>query len=262
MILRIIFLIIAFLLSPSFSAFADSVVKVWGSTTCQKRILEPGAEVLKNTTGIELKVYGVGTGKGLLALLSGKTDVAASSNTLKESIRVAQNVRIAKGLAPIPVPEGLQYHSISEDEIVPIVHQDNPVQSLNWQQLSDLHTGKITNWKELGGPDLAVIVTTSHEGSSTRAVFQTTVMGNQEYKTDAKIVKSTRLEINIVSANKGAIGAVSKGFITLNPGKTKIIKSKSIIRPLGLITIASPSSKLKTMIDFYRTSTAQNLIIK
>jgi len=262
MIQRIIYLTIALLITSYFPVSADNIIKVWGSTTCQKRILEPASALLKSTTGIELKVYGVGTGKGMLALFSGKTDIAASSNTLEESIRLAQNVSIAKGLTPIAVPQGLQYHSISKDEIVPIIHQDNPIQNLNWQQLSDLHTGKITNWKELGGPDLEVIITTSHLGSSTRAVFQAKVMDNKKYKADAKVVKSTRLEINIVSANKGAIGAVSKGFVTLNPGKTKVVRTKPIIRPLGLVTISSPSPELKKLVDFYRSSTAQDLIIQ
>ncbi len=255
-------LFVIFVFSFSLPVSADDVVKVWGSTTCQKRILEPGADALKSATGLELKVYGVGTGKGMLALFSGKADVAASSNSLEESIKIAQKLLVAKGLDSKTVPENLQYHTISKDEIVPIVHQSNPLQKLSWEQLSNLNTGKITNWKELGGPDLPVKVTTSHEGSSTKAVFQLMVMDGQDYTPNSEQVKSTRLEINIVSANTGAIGAVSKGFVTLNPGNTKVIKTKPIVRPLGLITIGKPSPKVKKLIDFYRSSIAQNLIIR
>ena len=68
-------------------------VNLWGSTTCQKRFLEPGAKALEEATGIKIKVYGVGTGKGLLALFEGKTNVAISSNVLEGSILSAQKVR-------------------------------------------------------------------------------------------------------------------------------------------------------------------------
>ena len=126
-------------------------VNLWGSTTCQKRFLEPGTKALENATGVKIKVYGVGTGKGMLALFEGKTNVAISSNVLEGSINSAQKVRKKTGQPPIDVPEGLQYHTITEDIIVPIVHEDNPVESLTWEQLAKLNTGEIKNWQEVGG---------------------------------------------------------------------------------------------------------------
>ena len=240
------------------AALAD--VTFWGSTTCQKRFLEPGAEALARATGIKIKVYGVGTGKGMLALFEGKTSAAISSNVLEESIKSAQKVRLKAGKAPVAVPDGLQYHTITEDVIVPVVHRNNPVVSLTWENLADLHTGKIKQWKELGGKNLPVRVVTSHAGSSTKAVFQKMVMKNAEYVASAITVTSTRLEINRVSKEEGGICAVSKGFFDLNPGKTKIIKTDPIVRPLGIITIGPPAEEVQKIIDFFRSPEGQRHI--
>ncbi len=226
-------------------------VKVWGSTTCQKRFLEPGAAALEKATGIKVKVLGVGTGKGMLALFAGKTNVAASSNTLEASVKSAQKVQKKEGKPPVDVPTDLQFHEIAKDVIIPIIHKDNPVSSLTFAQLSDLHTGKITNWKDVGGPDMPVQVVTSHAGSSTKAVFQKKVMKKADYISDAIIVKSTRLEINEVSKNKGAIGAVSEGFFNMNTGNAKRVKTDPIERPLGLITVGDPVPEVQKIIDFF-----------
>lgn len=241
---------------------ASAQVALWGSTTCQKRFLEPGAEALKQATGVEIKVFGVGTGKGMLALFDGKTNVAISSNTLEASVKSAQKVLKKEGKAEIAVPENLQFHTITQDIIVPIVHVDNPVNSLTWQQLAELNTGKVTNWKEVGGTDLPVKVITSHAGSSTKAVFQKMVMKKADYAADALEVKSTRLEINEVSKDTGGIGAVSAGFHSLNPGKTKIVQSDEIKRPLGLITIGDPSPEVQKVIDFFRSDEGKKYIIQ
>ncbi len=252
---------LSLILAGAFTAGAAEV-HLWGSTTCQKRFLEPGAKALEEATGVKIKVFGVGTGKGMLALFEGKTNVAISSNVLEGSVNSAQKVRKKEGQEPIDVPEGLQYHTITEDIIVPIVHKDNPVDSLTWEQLAKLNTGEITNWKEVGGPDMPVQVITSHAGSSTKAVFQKMVMNKAAYSPDAELVKSTRLELNLVSKNKGGVGAVSKGFFNLNPGNTKTVATKKISRPLGLITIGDPDPDVQKVIDFFRSAEGKKYILE
>lgn len=237
-------------------------VALWGSTTCQKRFLEPGAKALEETTSVKTKVFGVGTGKGMLALIEGKSVVAIASNTLEGAINSAQKVRKKAGKAPVEIPANLQFHQITEDVIVPIVNSGNSVDSLSWEQLAKLNTGEITNWSQVGGPNLAVKVVTSHAGSATRAVFQKKVMKKADYAAGVTMVKSTRLEINEVSKAKGAIGAVSEGFHKLNPGKTKIAQTKRISRPLALITIGDPTPDVQKVIDFYRSQEGKKHILK
>jgi len=228
---------------PLSSAVAGNLVKVWGSTTCQKRFLEPGAEALKNATGIEVKVLGVGSGKGLMALVQGKAVVSAASEDLEGAVKSALKTAKKAG-KEITIPANLQFHEIAKDVIVPIVHKSNPLDSLSWAQLADLNTGKVTNWKDVGGPDLPVQVVTSHAGSATRAVFNKMVMKKEPYAANHIEVKSTRLEINEVSKVPGGVGAVSEGFFAANPGDAKVIKTDTISRPLALITVGDPTPEV------------------
>ena len=250
--------LVSILLTFTISASAERL-EVWGSTTCQKRFLEPGAKAFKKKTGIELKVVGVGTGKGLIALIEGKAPVSAASEDLEGAIKSAKKA-VKKMGKTINIPKNLQYHEITRDVIVPIVHKDNPVKSLTWEQLKAINTGKIKNWKEVGGPDLPIRVITSHAGSATRAVFQKMVMKGEDYAPDAVKVMSTRLEVREVSKYRGAIGAVSLGFVKMNPGRTHIVKTDPITRPLGLITIGQPKENVKKLIEFFRSEEGRKYI--
>lgn len=250
-------LLAAILIAPM--ALQAEQIEVWGSTTCQKRFLEPGNSALEQATGVSVKVKGVGTGKGMMALFSGKTGVAAASNTLEDAIKSAQKAA-KKDNQSVEIPTNLQFHEIARDEIVPIVHEENPVTSLTWEQLAQINTGQITNWNQIGGPDLAIRVVTSHAGSATRAVFQKLVMNKKDYVANAKKVSSTRQEIQEVSKYRGAIGAVSIGFFKQNPGKTAIVQTDPISRPLGLITLGDPSEAAQKVIDFYRSEAGQKFV--
>jgi phosphate transport system substrate-binding protein len=244
----------AFFLSASLAAAGQ--IDVWGSTTCQKSFLEPGNDAFKAASGDTIKVYGVGTGKGMMALLEGKTKVAAASSPLASAIKSAQKAAKEAG-KDVAIPDNLVFHELAKDVIVPIVHESNPVSALSFDQLSKLNSGEVTNWKDVGGPDLAVKVVTSHAGSATRAVFQEKVMKKAEYVTDATLVNSTRLEIQQVAKNAGGIGAVSEDFYKQNPAGVKLIKTDEISRPLALITIGEPTPEVQKLIDFFRSPAGQ-----
>lgn len=233
------------------AAISATEVAIWGSTTCKKRFLEPGKEALEKATGIKIRTLGVGTGEGMAALFEGRTVVAASSNTLKESIELAQAVQKKAGKPALKVPDNLQYHLITEDIIVPIVNRNNPVASLSWEQLADIHTGKISNWLDVGGSNMPIQVVTSHAGSSTMDVFKRVVMKGQPYAANATVVTSTPFEVEFVSANERAIGAISQGTYNLDPELAKTIATSPIRRPLGLITVGNPSPEVRQVLDFF-----------
>lgn len=236
-----------------------AVLEVSGSTTVQKQLFEPAAAALQSATGNEIKFLPVGSGKGLIALTEGKVAVSATSEGLNETVESAK--KAAKELEkPFAVPANLVFHEMMRDTMLVIVHKDNPVSSLTKAQLKDLHTGKIKNWKEVGGPDLPVKVVTSHAGSATRAVFQKQVMDGAEYAQGASEIRTTKEEINEVGKDKGGIGALSEAFIAANPGKVKVIKGTEVSRPLGFITNGQPSADVQKMINFFRSPEGKKLI--
>lgn len=235
-----------------------ATLEVAGSTTLQKQVLEPTMSALASQ-GVDIKFLPTGSGKGLIALADGKVSVSATSEGLNETVESAK--KAAKELEKaFNAPANLQFHEIMTDNMVVIVHKDNPVSSLTKAQLKDLNTGKIKNWKEVGGPDLAVKVVTSHAGSATRAVFQKQIMEGAEYAQGASEIRTTKEEINEVGKNPGGIGALSDAFVAANPGKVKVVKSVEMSRPLAFITAGQPSADVQKMINFLRSAEGKKLI--
>jgi len=231
-----------------FSGVANAeTVRLHGSTTVQKRIMEPGKEALKKATGIDLVLVGNGTGNGLEDLVGGKCDAGMASEELADAVA---SMKDASGKA---ATGDLKPHVITSDVIKVIVNPSNPVSKLDKAQLKGLHNGSIANWKAVGGPDLPVIVVTSHLGSATRKVFQKAIMDGTKYVDGALEVETTRKEIEDVGQFPEGIGAVSMGFINLpgNKEKVKVVETPEISRPLMLITKGEASPGVKKIVDFF-----------
>lgn len=235
------------MLLSAVTAWGEEVVKLHGSTTVQKRIMEPGKEALEKATGIKLELVGNGTGNGLEDLVKGKCDAGMASEELADAV---SSMKAATGLE---APADLKPNVITSDIIKVIVHPSNSVTKLSKEQLKGLHTGKITNWKEVGGSDMPVIVVTSHLGSATKKVFQKMIMDGEPYVVGAIEVETTRKEIDNVAEFPEGIGAVSHGFINLpgNKEKVKIVETQEISRPLMLITKGEPSPSVRKVLDFF-----------
>lgn len=255
------FLVFPVILIGAVYAVSGDSLEIWGSTTCQKRFLEPTAKDVEKATGVSVMVKGTGTGQGLVALISGKINVSAASEDLQGAISSAKAIAQKTGTSLV-IPKNLVYHRILDDEIVPIVHKSNTVKSLTWQQLKAIHTGSIKNWKEVGGPDLPITIVTSHEGSATRNFFNTVVMDNKPYVSSTVNVDATAKEILEVSKNKGAIGVVSISFLMITQMDTRVLTTDKIIRTLGLITIGAPSGKAKKVIDYLQSADGRKVIEK
>ena len=223
------------------------VVKLNGSTTVMKRIMEPGKDALKKATGVDIELVGNGTGNGLEDLVAGKCDAGMASEELVDAIA---SMKSATGKE---ASGDLKPNVITSDVIKVIVHPGNKVSKLSKEQLKGLHTGAIANWKEVGGDDLPVIVVTSHAGSATRKVFNKMVMDSQPYVTGAIEVETTRKEIDNVADLPEGIGAVSLGFINIpgNKGRVKIVETPEISRPLMLITKGAPSAGVQKVLNFF-----------
>jgi phosphate transport system substrate-binding protein len=232
--------------APSAQA-ADLTIS--GATTVQKRIMEPSLAALEAATGIKLLVRGINSGRGLEELQAGKVPVSMSAEPLQTLLDGAK----------LPNDGTYQGHLLMQDLIVVIVHPSNTVPQLTWEQLADIHAGKVTNWKEVGGPDQAIVVVTDIPTAATRHVFQKMVMKDAPFVPGAREVQSTREQVELVGKFKGGIGVVSEAFVKMNPGKVKVVKSKEISRPLLLVTKGKPQPDVQKVIDFLQTPRARAL---
>jgi phosphate transport system substrate-binding protein len=239
--------VLALLMMGNSARAADGPLIISGSTTFQKRILEPAQTALEKKTGTKLEIRGVETITGLRELISGEASAAMVSAPLDIAFRETG----------VPEEGTYQEHVILKDVMVPIVHPTNPVRSLTWEQLADIMVGKISNWKAVGGPDKRIVVVIPPRSSGTRKFLQETVMNGGDFDRGAFAVVTTREEIDLVAESPLAIGVLSEGFVKMNPGKVKIVKAKPITRQLSIVTKGEPSPQLLSVINFLKSPAAK-----
>lgn len=241
------------------TAAPAQVLEVSGATTVQKRILEPGAEALKAATGIQLKIYGPGTGKGMLAVIDGKVPVAAAGESLEDAVESARQAAAEAG-RKLAVPANLVYHQVASDNIVVAVNAGNPVKSLSKQQIKEIMTGKAANWKQVGGPDLPIKVYAAAHGQAVRGAVQKGFMDGAEYSPGAVDIRTALEQLRVIASEPGAIGAMSEPVLKASTEKLRVVPGAAIARPLGFVTVGAPTPVALKMIDYFRSPEGQKQI--
>jgi phosphate transport system substrate-binding protein len=226
---------------------AADTVKLAGATTVVNVVVNPYRAAVEKTTGHALEINGNATGKGMVDLSEGKCDAAMVSEPMDIALAAAEVA--GKKLDA----SRFQMHEIRKDEIVFIVNAANPVSKLTLQQLGDIHTGKITNWKQVGGKDLPITVYSDALTGGTRAMIKKVVMGNVEYAPSVKSLTSVSRIADLVPGDESAIGGLGRGFVKTD-GKSKIVETSKVERPLALVTIGDPSPKVKQVIEAFRAA--------
>jgi phosphate transport system substrate-binding protein len=226
---------------------AAGQVRLHGATTVVDRVIEPYRAAVEKATGLTLEVVGNATGKGIVDLHEGRCDAALVSEPLE--IAVAAAARAGKQVDRAK----LQFQVVANDSIVFVVNPANPVGSLTWDQLRDIHTGKIRNWKEVGGKDQPITVFSDTVTGGTRAMIQATVLGGQDYARTVVALTAVKKVADMVAADPTGIGGLGKGFAD---SRTKVIQTKVLERPLGFVTIGPPSPDVKKLVEAFRAAAA------
>ncbi len=166
---------------------------------------------------ISIAVTGGGSGTGIASLINGTVDIANASRAMKES--EFEDAR-ANGIEPVELV-------VAIDALAIIVHPDNPVSQLTIPQLSDIYTGKITNWKEVGGNDAAIVLLSRETNSGTHVYFLEEVVRRGEKEDESIFAPQTILmpsSVGITSElrrNPNSIGYDGLGYV--DPEHEKII---------------------------------------
>jgi len=244
----------------SAATFASAeMLEVSGATTVQRRILEPGAEPLKAATGVELKIFGPGTGKGMLSLIEGKVQVAAAGESLEDAVDSAKAAAKEAGKSTA-IPANLSYHQVASDNIVVAVHSSNPVKSLTKAQIKEIMTGKAANWKQFGGPDLPIKVYAAAPGQAVRGAVQKTFLDGADYGSRTSDIRTALEQLRVIGSEPAAIGAMSEPVIKMSTEKVRVVPGAVISRPLGFVTIGQPNPSAQKMITYFRSPEGQKQI--
>ena len=235
----------------------SGTVTLAGSTSMQKlceAMIERFEEVYPDIT---VTAEYTGSGAGLEALAGGKTDIGNASRGLKDGEKQS----------------GAVENIVAIDGIAVITNKDNTVADLTAQQLTDIYTGKITNWKDLGGADEAIVVLGREAGSGTRGAFEE-LLKIEDQCAYAQELDSTGGVLAKVAATPGSIGYVSLDVVddtvkalSLNgvaPTEENIVAgSYQLSRPFVMATLGTVEEQnelVKTWFHYVRSDEGQAVI--
>lgn len=183
-----------------------------GSTTVQPLAELLKEEYIKTHPGIEMEIGAGGSRVGIQAVQTGNADIGMASRDLKEGEQT----------------EGMEAYQIAIDVLAMIVHPSNSMTDLSLEQLKDIYTGKITNWSEVGGPDLPILAAIRDVSSGTRGAFDDIVLGDESPIETEENTHITAGEVQSrVIETPGAIGYV--GFGHIDDAEVKVISIDGVM---------------------------------
>lgn len=215
------------------TAWAESL-EIHGSTTVSANLLIPKKAEIEKTAGVELQIVANGSGRGLADLIEGKTPVAMISAPLADEVK---NLK-AKGVAFDETK--IKAYQVGEAPAAFAVHASNPVKSLTAAQIVDVLTGKIKNWKEVGGADKPIIVICETKGGGVRSQVEHDLLSGGDITGEKRELPNATQIVQVVGQVDGALGIVSK--ITLTPDVAELTTGRRIVQPLILLTMGDPSA--------------------
>ena len=251
-----------------FKFFLSIIIVLWALSDIQAQdkpiIHYEGSSTIANFIKDAESVYG-----------KVKFELKTETESAGGEISILEGTADIGGVAKVPSPQvlgkGVVSTLIGWDAIAVIVNANNPIKNLTKEQLRGIFTSKITNWNELGGPDLLVKPYIVNEESATRNVFRSRILGQEDYVNCETITPDSEITTK-VSMDEGGIGQISFSFINNQNTKINLLsingqkasvnnQSYPITRPLYLLWW--PGRKLTSdFADWTQTKEAQSIITK
>ncbi len=263
--MRTVMIVLAALFVAASPALGNVVIK--GSDTVLPLSQKEAEVYLKKHSDASIAVIGGGSGVGIAALIDGTCDIAQASREIKsKEKRQAKQ----KGVDPFLTV-------IARDGITVVVHPDNPVSKLTIEQIGDIFSGEITNWKDVGGDNMPIVVYSRESSSGTYAFFRDHVLGGKEYTSAALLAPATGAIVQSVSQTKGAVGYIGMAYLTDDNKALAVAKAAGdpyieptvaaagdgtypIARALYYYTNGEPKGEAKAFVDFVLSPEGQKLV--
>lgn len=236
-----------------------------GSDTMVNLALAWAEEYVDLNPEVRISVTGGGSGTGIAALINGTVDIANASREMKPvEIEAAES----RGISPVEF-------EVARDAIAVVVHLSNPVDRLTFQQISDIYTGEITNWRQVGGEDRPIVLLSRESNSGTYVFFLENVvrMGDPEsdrlFSPGALLMPSSEGITAEVNENPNAIGYDGLGYVTPEQKVVAVARDASgpyvlpsvetvkdglypIARPLHVYTAGEPTGQIAAYLEWIR----------
>ncbi len=244
------------------SAESNSII-IDGSTTVGPLAKAFAEYYMAKHPDVNITVSESGSGNGAKSLINQVCDVADMSRFMKLN---EYEAAVTKGITPVA-------HVVAMDGIAIIVHPSNPAGNLTVEQVRGIYKGKITSWKQLGGPDVPIVSISRDTNSGTYETFEELVMNNEKIHPSTEYVGSNGAIRQRVQSTKAAIGYVGLGFVDRSVKALEIdgvmpdagtIASGvyPVARPLFMFTNGYPKlgSHLFSFVTLYLTPKGQEIV--
>jgi len=248
---------------------SKQVITVKGSDTMIILAQRWAEEYMNKNPNVIIQVTGGGSGTGISALINGTTDICNASRPMKPS----EKDKLKQRYNTLGVEV-----KVAKDGLAIYVNEANPVQELSLRQLKDIYTGKITNWKDVGGTDSRIILYGRENNSGTYVYFKDHVLKGEDYSSTMQSLPGTAAVVNAVAKDKNGIGyggaAYGKGIRELKvkendnspayaPTKENVKEGKyPITRYLYIYLRSKPSGTIKEYIDWLLSPEGQAIVSK
>ncbi len=258
--------ILLVVMTVGFSFTTINKVTVKGSDT-MVILSQKWAEVyMKKNPGTSIQVTGGGSGVGIAALINGSTDIANASRPIKAS--EVSKLKARYNTLGVEIP-------CAKDGLSVYLNKANPVASLTIKQIGQIFAGKITNWKEVGGPDASIRLYGRESSSGTFGFFKDNVV-KTDYSPSCQTLPGTAAIVNAVKKDKFSIGyggaAYAEGVkdcavkkddkspAVLPTATTIKNNSYPITRYLYMYLKSKPTGETKAFVDWILSPAGQGLI--
>jgi len=260
-------ILVAAAMLMSFAGFSQTKIVIKGSDTVLPLSQKEAENFMKQNKSQSVTVIGGGSGVGIAALMDGTTDLAMSSRTIKMDERMKLQ----------DAGKGFKEVIVAYDALAVIVNPKNKVSKLTREQLEGIYTGKITNWKEVGGDDMKIVMYGRETSSGTYEFFKENVLNKKNYASSMLNMPATGAIIQSVGQTAGAIGYVGLAYLTAevkdvavsyDKGKNYVnasvanAKNKTypIVRPLFYFVPKATEAKTKSFLDFVLSPAGQKIV--
>ncbi len=237
-------------------------LRIDGSTTVGP-IADAFVEYFKSIDPkLEITVKKTGSGDGAAALIDSRCDIATMSRFMKDD-------EFAKAVGNKVLPVAW---TVAMDGVCVVVHPSNPVKKLTSEQVRDIYTGKITNWSQVGGPSMPIVVISRDTSSGTYETFETLIMKKQPMASGVEYVNANPQAQARVKTTQGAVAYVGLGFLEgvkalsidgVMPSRQTVANGTyPLSRPLFMFTNGFPKlgSAVYRFVTFYLSEKGQELI--
>lgn len=239
-------LLLALIFSLTPHILSAKEIKIAGGAAPMNNIFKPIKEEFESKTGIYLNLIEIGPKLAMVELLKGNVDTACAGLKWEGWLDLMK-----KEMGMDLRKEDFQIYEIGVDEIVVIVNPENPVTSLNKEQLKGIFTGRIKNWKEVGGKDENITVVWGQLIPGTNKLFSEAILDGERVTPEAMLIGDVNDIKEAVASLPEAIGI---GPMSLkNDPSVKTVETPKIQRPIICVTKRSLSSELQKLFDFLKS---------